>query len=170
LGAGSLIPSSCNRCSALAGRETSRVTICSFKFAPIYPFPIALELGVVSRIVFRAEVFQSKRPDRGYLRDVLAGFRPVEMGRVARQNDHGAGRIREREVMVLVASGLLNKQVGGELGISEITVKAHRGQVMQKMKANSFADLVNKAARLGLRPCAEKLTLHRPVKTRGPDH
>src|SRR6267143_2184063 len=46
---------------------------------------------------------------------------------------------REREVMALVASGLLNKQVGGELGISEITVKAHRGQVMQKMKARSFA-------------------------------
>ena len=59
---------------------------------------------------------------------------------------------REREVMALVASGLLNKQVGGELGISEITVKAHRGQVMQKMKADSFADLVKKAARLGLAP------------------
>jgi FixJ family two-component response regulator len=49
---------------------------------------------------------------------------------------------RERQVMTLVVSGLLNKQVGGELGISEITVKAHRGQVMQKMKANSLADLV----------------------------
>jgi len=57
---------------------------------------------------------------------------------------------REGEVMALVVSGLLNKQVGGELGISEITVKAHRGQVMQKMKAASFADLVKKAARLGL--------------------
>src|ERR1700681_955684 len=57
---------------------------------------------------------------------------------------------REREVMALVASGLLNKQVGGELGISEITVKAHRGQVMQKMKADSFADWVKMAARLGL--------------------
>jgi FixJ family two-component response regulator len=59
---------------------------------------------------------------------------------------------RERQVMALVVSGLLNKQVGGELGISEITVKAHRGQVMQKMKADSFADLVKKAARLGLAP------------------
>ena len=59
---------------------------------------------------------------------------------------------REREVMALVASGLLNKQVGGELGISEITVKAHRGQVMQKMKADSFARLVKMAARLGLAP------------------
>src|SRR5215813_14273007 len=55
---------------------------------------------------------------------------------------------REREVMALVVSGLLNKQVGGELGISEITVKAHRGQVMQKMKANSVADLVKVAERL----------------------
>src|ERR1700688_1635825 len=55
---------------------------------------------------------------------------------------------REREVMALVASGLLNKQVGGELGISEITVKAHRGQAMQKMKANSLADLVKMAAKL----------------------
>jgi FixJ family two-component response regulator len=57
---------------------------------------------------------------------------------------------REREVMALVASGLLNKQVGGDLGISEITVKAHRGQVMQKMKADSLADLVKMAGRLGL--------------------
>jgi DNA-binding CsgD family transcriptional regulator len=55
-------------------------------------------------------------------------------------------------LMVLVVSGLLNKQVGGELGISEITVKAHRGKVMQKMKADSFADLVKMAARLGLAP------------------
>jgi FixJ family two-component response regulator len=55
---------------------------------------------------------------------------------------------REQQVMVLVVSGLLNQQVGGELGISEITVKAHRGQVMQKMKANSLADLVRMVARL----------------------
>jgi FixJ family two-component response regulator len=56
---------------------------------------------------------------------------------------------REREVMALVVSGLLNKEVGGELGISEITVKAHRGQVMRKMKASSLAELVTMAARLG---------------------
>jgi len=58
---------------------------------------------------------------------------------------------RERQVMALVVSGLLNKQVGGELGISEITVKAHRGKVMQKMKADSLAGLVKMAARLRLR-------------------
>jgi FixJ family two-component response regulator len=57
---------------------------------------------------------------------------------------------REREVMLLVVSGLLNKQVGGELGISEITVKAHRGQVMRKMKADSLPTLVNMVAGLGL--------------------
>ena len=55
---------------------------------------------------------------------------------------------RERQVMALVVSGLLNKQIGGELGISEITVKAHRGQVMQKMKADSLASLVKMAAKL----------------------
>ena len=58
---------------------------------------------------------------------------------------------RERQVMDLVVSGRLNKQVGGELGISEITVKAHRGKVMQKMMADSLPELVKMAARLRLR-------------------
>jgi len=57
---------------------------------------------------------------------------------------------REREVMALVASGMLNKQVGGELGISVITVKAHRAKMMRKMEARSLADLVRMAASLGL--------------------
>ncbi|MCW3061881.1 MAG: two component transcriptional regulator, LuxR family [Capsulimonas sp.] len=59
---------------------------------------------------------------------------------------------REREVMALVVSGLLNKQTGGNLGISEITVKAHRGKVMGKMKADSLADLVKMAECLRLAP------------------
>ncbi|ESZ13007.1 LuxR family transcriptional regulator [Mesorhizobium sp. L48C026A00] len=63
---------------------------------------------------------------------------------------HASLSRREQEVMALVVSGLLNKQVGFELGISEITVKAHRGQVMRKMKAGSLPDLVNMAARLGI--------------------
>jgi FixJ family two-component response regulator len=58
---------------------------------------------------------------------------------------------REQDVMALVVTGRLNKQVGFELGISEITVKAHRGRAMRKMEAESFADLVNMAARLRLK-------------------
>ncbi|MCC8395949.1 response regulator transcription factor [Paraburkholderia sp. MMS20-SJTR3] len=63
---------------------------------------------------------------------------------------------REREVMALVVSGLLNKQIGGELGISEITVKMHRGKVMQKMNAQSLPELVNLAAKLGLKPARKR--------------
>jgi FixJ family two-component response regulator len=68
---------------------------------------------------------------------------------------------RERQVMALVVSGLLNKQVGGELGISEITVKAHRGKVMQKMKADSLAELVKMAGRLRLASTAVPAALRR---------
>jgi FixJ family two-component response regulator len=57
---------------------------------------------------------------------------------------------REREVMNLVVKGLMNKQVGFELDISEITVKAHRGRVMEKMHAATFVDLVNMAGKLGI--------------------
>ena len=59
---------------------------------------------------------------------------------------------REQEIMRLVVAGMLNKQIGLKLGISEITVKAHRGKVMQKMKADSLAGLVKIAVRLGLAP------------------
>jgi FixJ family two-component response regulator len=70
----------------------------------------------------------------------------------ARRDCYESLTLRERQVMALVASGLLNKQVGLRLGISEITVKAHRGRVMQKMKADSLADLVKTAERLRLGP------------------
>jgi len=63
---------------------------------------------------------------------------------------------REREVMTLVVAGLLNKQVGWELGISEITVKAHRGRMMRKMQATSLTDLVKMAAALRLAPALRR--------------
>ena len=72
-----------------------------------------------------------------------AGARGRDAGACASR--HASLSPRERQVMALVVSGLLNKQVGGELGISEITVKAHRGQVMRKMKADSLPDLVTMA-------------------------
>jgi len=65
---------------------------------------------------------------------------------------HASLSRREREVMALVVAGQLNKQVGGELGISEITVKAHRGKMMRKMRADSLADLVNMGAKLRRAP------------------
>jgi FixJ family two-component response regulator len=90
---------------------------------------------------------------------LLSGIRETfECSRLALQREMETSNLRscysslstrERQVMALVVSGLLNKQVGGELGISEITVKAHRRHVMEKMKANSLPDLVRMAGKLG---------------------
>lgn len=79
-------------------------------------------------------------------RSSVALGREAEMGLL--RNRYAALSHRERQVFTLVVSGLLNKQVGAELGISEITVKAHRGRVMQKMGARSIVDLVRMAAKL----------------------
>ena len=86
---------------------------------------------------------------RGALERSRAALRLDSQMRVLR-NCYQSLTPREREVMALVVSGLVNKQVGGELGISEITVKVHRGHVMRKMKADSLPHLVTMAARLGV--------------------
>jgi FixJ family two-component response regulator len=74
------------------------------------------------------------------------------------RDDYSTLSRREREVMALVVAGRLNKQIGAELGISEITVKAHRGRVMRKMRAGSLVDLVIAAGRLHLRAVSDPVT------------
>jgi len=91
---------------------------------------------------------------RGAIDRSLTALREESEAQVLR-NRSASLTPREREVMALVVSGLLNKQVGGELGISEITVKAHRGQVMRKMKAESLPALVTMAWRLGVRTTSQ---------------
>jgi RNA polymerase sigma factor (sigma-70 family) len=99
------------------------------------PFRDDVLLGAIRHAVERSRTALDRQEEMRTLRDCYASLSR-----------------REREVMALVVSGLLNKQIGGELGISEITVKAHRGKAMRKMKARSLADLVNMAARLRLAP------------------
>jgi FixJ family two-component response regulator len=88
-------------------------------------------LSAIGNAIERSRVAICQEAEMRALQDLYASLTP-----------------REREVMALVVAGMLNKQIGGELDISEITVKAHRGQVMRKMKANSLADLVKISARL----------------------
>jgi FixJ family two-component response regulator len=90
-------------------------------------------LDAIAQAIERSRTALAREAEGRILRDRYAGLSP-----------------REREVMDLVVAGRLNKQVGGELGISEITVKAHRGKVMRKMHAGSLADLVKMAAQLRL--------------------
>jgi FixJ family two-component response regulator len=95
------------------------------------PFSDEVLLTAIRQALERSRLALTQEAEVQELRDRYASLTP-----------------RERDVMALVVSGLLNKQVAGELGITESTVKAHRGQVMQKMKANSVADLVKTTARL----------------------
>jgi len=99
------------------------------------PFRDDVLLSAIRQALERSRDALARESEMQVLRDCYASLTP-----------------REREVMALVVFGLLNKQVGWELGISEITVKAHRGNMMQKMKAESLADLVRMAVRLRLSP------------------
>jgi FixJ family two-component response regulator len=96
------------------------------------PFRDDVLLSAISSALERSRAALEQQAEIQVLRDRFATLSP-----------------RQREVMALVVSGLLNKQIGGELRISEITVKAHRGKVMHKMGADSLADLVKMAERLG---------------------
>ncbi len=103
--------------------------------------PLAEEalLGAIRHAIERSQTALGNEAKMQALRDRYATLTP-----------------REREVLALVVSGLLNKQVGFELGISEITVKGHRGNMMQKMNADSLADLVRMAAELRLAPSPKR--------------
>ena len=121
----------------ITGYGDVRTTVQAMKAGAVEfltkPFSDDTLLSAIRQAVERSRVALGYEAETRALRDCYESLTP-----------------RERQVMALVATGLLNKQVGGELNISEITVKAHRGQVMRKMKADSLADLVTMAARLRL--------------------
>jgi FixJ family two-component response regulator len=97
------------------------------------PFSDEILLGAIENAIERSTATLAHEADLRVLHDAYASLSN-----------------REREVMGLVVSGALNKQIGHQLLISEITVKAHRGKVMRKMNARSLAELVNMAAALGV--------------------
>jgi FixJ family two-component response regulator len=114
--------------------------------------PIAVEAIKAGAVEYLTKPFVSEKL-LGVFREALNRSRKIlarEAERRALQICYASLSCRQQQVMALVSSGLLNKQVGVELGISEITVKAHRGQVMHKMEADSFSDLIKMAAKLGL--------------------
>jgi FixJ family two-component response regulator len=108
--------------------------------------------------------FLTKPFDADRLLDMIQ--QALERDRGARRQQHELSTLkdryatltpREREVMALVVSGMLNKQIAAELGTSEITVKIHRGRVMRKMQAGSLAELVRMGGRVGIKPIVETL-------------
>ena len=115
------------------------------------PFAEDVMLSAIRNAIERSRTAIRKEEELGTLRESYASL-----------------SLREREVMALVVSGKLNKQVGGALGISEITVKAHRGRVMRKMKADSLAELVNMAGQLRIAPAGQPHELAGHSKQKAP--
>ena len=153
----------------LSGLELQKRTVIKHPYIPILflsakdDIPTVVEAMKAGAVEFLTKPFLQS--------DLLNAFREAldrsrqalarETEKRALQKCYASLSDRQRQVMALVSSGLLNKQVAGKLGISEITVKAHRGQVMQKMHADSFSDLIRMAAKLGLSRRKEFLWLHR---------
>lgn len=119
----------------ITGNGDVRTTVRAMKAGAVEfltkPFSDDILLDTIQQCIERSRAVLDKEAEMRVLRERYLSLTP-----------------REREVMTLVVTGLLNKQVGAELGISEITVKAHRGQLMRKMQADSLAGLVTMAARL----------------------
>jgi len=103
------------------------------------PFGDQVLLDAVRQAIDKSSVAVAREAELRALRERYASLSP-----------------REQQVMAFVVAGFLNKQVGGRLGISEVTVKSHRGMVMRKMKAQSLPDLVHMAASLGTTPMAQE--------------
>jgi FixJ family two-component response regulator len=116
------------------------------------PFGDAILLNAIGQAIERSRIALAHQAELRVLRDCHASLTP-----------------REREIMALVVSGLLNKQIAAKLGISEITVKAHRGRVMRKMRVDSLADLVRVAAALDV-PRARTPDTKLSAKTRWPTY
>lgn len=135
----------------LAGERAETPVVCVTGVADIAMTVRAMKAGAVDVLAKPAKAEALQGAIREALERSAATLRRQKEINVLRDR-HASLSPREQEVMALVVSGLLNKQVGGELGISVITVKVHRGKVMRKMQARSLADLVKMSALLPRSP------------------